>query len=345
VAMKAYLTLILILIILLPFENGYSFDFTIVCYDSNTWGTQISIKSFDLDSKRLLNNLTIPFPGEIVTNTPLKLRIGRRDFYVVITNDGSYSKNCASHELVTRYAILNDSLNLVRIDSIVNISFIEFDGTTGDSLEFSYFETVSDTGLTTSKGLFSISPEMRINRRRVLPINYRLLQTPEIVGYSYPRKLNIEFPDYFWDTSTDFNVDIVRFDIVHRRRMSTIQLGNFMSYAQVFGAIPASRSLYAFSLSYDIPRGGGNVTNRNSAPSFVKKYTLPNLAFTDSIPIANNAADSDYIRNEVGQCEQVGPFFVYYFFASDDVRYFSPAMLFIFDTRTNQATWLRVGWR
>jgi hypothetical protein len=55
--------------------------------------------------------------------------------------------------------------------------------------------------------------------------------------------------------------------------------------------------------------------------------------------------EGGYIINEIGECDNIGPYMVYYYFAQEDYRYFSPAMLFIFDTRTNEATWLRVGWR
>jgi len=65
----------------------------------------------------------------------------------------------------------------------------------------------------------------------------------------------------------------------------------------------------------------------------------------ESLAIQYPNSDSGYIGSGYGPCERIGPYFIYYFFDGEDYRYFSPAMLFIFDTRTNQATWLRVGWR
>jgi len=35
----------------------------------------------------------------------------------------------------------------------------------------------------------------------------------------------------------------------------------------------------------------------------------------------------------------------YYYFWQDGYEGFDPAYLLIFDTRTNEASWLRVGWR
>jgi hypothetical protein len=64
----------------------------------------------------------------------------------------------------------------------------------------------------------------------------------------------------------------------------------------------------------------------------------------DSIPIPDYP-EGDFISGSYGPAELVGPYIVYYFGESNDLGQLYPAMLFIFDTRTNEATWLRVGWR
>jgi hypothetical protein len=231
------------------------------------------------------------------------------------------------------------------MDSLVDLGIYELLSKSEDSIIAAYTRVIADTGLVTEKGSFGLARNLRLVRGGGYPFNYDPENARQVGRYTYPRRLPHSSAPIYWDTADNFEVYILMLNAQRTRILDSLSVGNFLAYSQLFGVSAADSLLYIFSLSYDIPRGGGRLAHRNNAPSFVRKYRVADFSLTDSISVPNIVPDTDYVRNELGPCDVVGPFMVYYFFKGDDYRYFSPAMLFIFDTRTNEATWLRVGWR
>jgi hypothetical protein len=104
--------------------------------------------------------------------------------------------------------------------------------------------------------------------------------------------------------------------------------------------------LYIFNLNYEIRFKNKIVKGygQDWIESNVRVINLENFSLIDSIQVPDYP-EGDYISGSSGVADVVGNYIVYYFGSSNDMEIFAPAMLFIFDTRTNQAAWLRVGWR
>jgi len=316
----------------------------IVTYGSNDWPSNVVIKRIDLESGTIALTNELSFPGEIITKTPIELN-NRRGMKLVICSDGEPGKNCVVSHPKTYYALLDESLNIVRSDSISNLAIYDVIMDRNDSLVFLYSGIVEDTGLTITKGLFRVNAARSLTKIADIPPNFQPNNNQRIAHYEYPKPVGDTDGRLFWAAGEYGKLHLLRTQSQRYAVEQDLLAGDFIAYSQIFGVDDSSQLIYVFSLSYDMPRGGGPVSNRNDASSFSKRYFASNLEMVDSIPIPNIAADSDYTRNEIGPMEKIGKYFVYYFFKSDDARYFSPAMLFIFDTRTNEARWLRVGWR
>lgn len=327
------------------FTISYSQEWIIAAYQNQESGTSIVAKRIDLASKQEINTITIPIAGQITAKEPIPVHLRNQGYYLIITSDGEPGKNCVSGTPLTRYAILDSSMNIVTVDSLLNMGIFEFDGKAMDTLIFDYFEPYSADRYPTRRGGFIIGPQMNIERRNIYPDDFQPIQHVQIAGHENLIQLENPFLPISWEVSDRFDVSMFALDSSRSEIIDSLLAGNFLAYSQLFNISPLDSLLYVFSLSYDIPREGQRVQRRNDAPSFLKKYSTGPFTLVDSIYIPNIIPTDEYVRNEIGQCDQVGSFIVYYFFKSDDYRYFSPAMLFIFDTRTNEASWLRVGWR
>jgi len=103
--------------------------------------------------------------------------------------------------------------------------------------------------------------------------------------------------------------------------------------------------IYLFKINCNKINGYPGGEKLSIDPSILVRYKALDLTLFDSTPISYPPIEDGYASCEWGDCRKVGQFLIHYFFEGEEPGYFSPAMLFIFDTRTNEARWLRVGWR
>jgi hypothetical protein len=123
-----------------------------------------------------------------------------------------------------------------------------------------------------------------------------------------------------------------------------LRLENYESRNSIFAVLDTI--IYVFSLNYElhfkgrIEKGYG----QDWIDANVRMFNIRNFVLLDSLSLPDYP-EGDFISGSYGVGEVKGPFITYYFGQSGDMQLVYPAMLFIFDTRTNEATWLRVGWR
>jgi hypothetical protein len=342
--MNKMLMLINGLLVFLISASAFSQSYVTISYVNNQWGTPLEIRKIDLNSREEIASRSIPIYGELITKVPIYLRMGRQPILVLISINGVACKNCQVSRPSTSYAILDTSFNIIRLDSLLDMGIYEHLDMRADSLVLEYFKQIDDSSFS-EKAAFILSNRGILSRARALNFDYRPDNFLRIANFSNISPLNNPFYSIYWDVDDSFDVYFLKINLNGNQITSSLSVGDFISYSKIFGISPIDSMLYVFSLSYDIPHISGPLATRNNRQSYLKKYNSTDFSLVDSIPIPNIESDTDYVRNELGPCEIAGPFMVYYFFKSDDYRYFSPAMLFIFDTRTNQATWLRVGWR
>jgi len=325
--------------------NALSQEYVVATYQDDSPISPIAVKRIDLPSKSESEAVTLPFGGEIITKEPIDFRRSGSLYFLLIATDGQPCKNCQVWRPITRYAILDSSLAVARVDSVIDLGAMEYFENVRDSIILSFDQMVGNSLSVGELASFGISSRLDFRISHRFPSDYNPRRALRIDPFNYIRSLPNAGVRLYWDTDENFGLHFLTVDRPRQRIVESLFVGSILAYSRIFGFSNADSTLYVFSLSYDVPRDQRYVVDRNNAPSFLKKYSTPGLSLIDSIPLPNIAPDSDYVRNELGACNVEGPFMVYYFFASDDYRYFSPAMLFIFDTRTNEATWLRVGWR
>jgi hypothetical protein len=142
---------------------------------------------------------------------------------------------------------------------------------------------------------------------------------------------------------------ILRLNDLHNIVIDSLPINNDTLATVVYTYHPDIRKLYFFSFNY-VNRGRIPEPGRAYGQSRIKPelqiYDPSTLKLLETRPSPDCPADNCPGRRSGGVAETVGDYIVYYFYYGQDslVRYY-PAMLFIFDTRTNEAIWLRVGWR
>ena len=105
--------------------------------------------------------------------------------------------------------------------------------------------------------------------------------------------------------------------------------------------------LYIFDLNYEY-----HIYEPEWEKLYGQDWITPEVYIYDPISLDLIECDTiaDFPKNnfpgiEYGLADVVGNYIVVYFFDCELREGFLPAMLFIFDTRTNTARWLNVGWR
>ncbi len=313
-------------------------------YENNYWGTNILFTKISIDTKQIVYSSTVDLTGEIETPKPIEFRRGNRRFYFIATNRGTASKNSTFQDTAaTYYSILNeDGIELLsgKIPFVFLFSFRSF---AGDSIELRYIRQQNGDNrrfkallrLDNSRGarLISLGEDTAEDSA-----------SAEIAGFSNYNQIDISNNNTYWDLIPR-GLYIIRIDPKRNSLIDSLFITNDMEYSYLFALSNVDSTIYSFHINYNEMGGPESLSKRTVDPSYVIKYNLEALTKMDSIIILNPSLDYGYVFGEIGSIDWVGPYLVHFYFEGEDYRYFSPAMLFIFDTRTNETTWLRVGWR
>jgi hypothetical protein len=176
---------------------------------------------------------------------------------------------------------------------------------------------------------------------------------PQINGFRYFWKISQHNDSIYWDVSNDPRNDgayLLKLDVPNRRLLDSVYICDFGQVTPRFALSSNDSIIYAFILNESCWANTEYGDTVIPQPSFLKIFSTKDLSLLDSIPIPNPVPDSNcasfgYDDWDEDIYDRTGNYLVYFFMGSVAIERFVPAMLFIFDTRTNQATWLRVGWR
>jgi hypothetical protein len=338
-AIKYTLGILFVILLVSPLQ-GQESNYYYTCSYKEPFedGTDILIKKYDLDSKRVIDSASVAIRGELSFRSSIKLVSPHGDYFVVMADFGLYGKNTkiASQQEVN-YAILGDNLELLslgRLDGAFILGLVDSD-TVNPIIDFR--QNIHDS-------IREIRCELHLDGRNITLQNQRQMSFgqddyPEIGGYSGYTRINYRNLHLYWAV-TDNGVYILNIDQNAHRLRSSRDIQVTDEYSYLFG-------LYSDSLIYSFVINSANSDNGDTLtrPSFARVFRGIDLSLLDSISIPMPPFQIGYVANEYGACDIIGPYLVYYYFGSESYKYFSPAMLFVFDTRTNETTWLRVGWR
>jgi hypothetical protein len=335
-----------IFLLLLPINACLSQSspyYYIVSYESPQWGTNAIFTKIDLETKNVLYSTSVSMPGQIMIKKPAPFTMRGDTIFFISAIDGTPAKNSeVGNQIVTNYALLNNRGDILRIGQLPNLYIYDLLYSLDDSSLIRY-KLFSDRAERKMRGI------LKIDRNRNLNIDPR----DNGYGVSIPDSIDIftgiqridnNNDQFFWCLN-DGAIYILSLDIYREVLIDSLNIDESLSYSHLFALSSIDSTIYAFSINYNIMGGPESLQKTSISPSYLNKYRMSDFSLLDSIQIVNTSPDSGYIMSEYGSADKMEPYLVYFFFNGEDYRYFSPAMLFIFDTRTNEATWLRVGWR
>jgi hypothetical protein len=307
-------------------------------------------KCIDLSAGEIIGSIQLSSTGTILNKRPFVATVGGRQYLIAFWQNGGYDKNSAMplDHYVVGYAVLSrdDALNLVSKDSIV--------GATAEYVAQFPSENGFRFGLRSDRGDQQLLPEgiYGLNPRLGLVLRDRRdsASRPGIIrdldDYEFLKPLSDHNGANLY-TAYPYLLHIVKVNNEKDEILQVLHLPQSENQFSLFAYHPSADRIYLFHLNYEI-HGKFDEYERgyedNTAACHVIMFDADSFEMIDSLEIANYP-QGDYPSPETGAAQVVGHFIVYYFFDSDWIGRFNPAMLFIFDTRTNEATWLRVGWR
>ncbi len=355
--MKACLT---ILFICLSAQLAWSQYYYVNTYEnlrasnSERFFSDIYVKSIDLNNRSVVDSLKLNNRGFIDFSIPASVIVDGQKYLIIISEGGGGpSKNSVFEDSQkVFYSIVRANggkLSLVRCDSVIGAmadGFRQYQGEEGFRFGLRKYP---DTTTLYDLGLYTLDKNL----------NFTYIG-PEPAGGENPGYIDgIGVFDFLIKVPFDNNHHLyygVRYSQYWLAKLNddatavidSAQLRFSGGAATLFAFNPKQDRFYCLHVNYELHTGEIDSVYKRRQDYYVDPdvviYDPNTLDILEKHSIADYP-EGQYPTKENGLADVVGDFIVYYFFWGDEFYSYYPAMLFIFDTRTNEATWLRVGWR
>jgi len=326
--------------------NGRNFYYT-CSYADSVAPSNILFSKIDLNAKTIACNCTLRFEGNITEETARAINnnMGGR-FLGVFTNNGLTGKNTAMAERNSvNYGIIDNQCNLLSNGSIDNIFLYARDdyGSRWDSA-FTYIQGRGDNEEEyRAQVILNSNRQPQFRDSRVF--NFDAVNHVQIDRFKYYKRISPSSRYLYWDI-IDTGIYLLKLNVDSGLLSDSLMIDNAVNRLYLFGFNESDSAIYVFYMNYTrMSPLYPELRKTTIDPSYVKIYSYDDFSLVDSVEINYPPLDSGYIQGISSSIDKVGPYFVYFDLVQENRAYFSPAMLFIFDTRTNEASWLRVGWR
>ncbi len=315
-----------------------------VCTYNYGYEITIQLKKINLDQKAIVNTVDTPIKGWVPLGTPLTVERNGKQFFIVVANDGEPAKNSDFLPYpVLNYSVINSNMQLGASRHLDSMTLVDIYRYPEKSPSYKVFEDHGESEVI-FRGKPALGPEdsLEFIERRYYPQSEN--EQPIISGYQYFERIYPSNDRYYWFANCNRGIDLLVIDYPNRILIKSREIANNRNHGNLFAL--SDSVIYAFFTNCNIVGGSiESLQKLDRDSSYLITYKPETLEQIDSIWLPYPSLDSGYVAGETGICDRVGPYMVYYFFNDDGIELYAPAMLFIFDTRTNEATWLRVGWR
>jgi hypothetical protein len=331
-----------VLLLLAPFDFAAAYIYSVNCYDT-TLGTSgfyiIKTKFIDLDNKVISREITTSQEGDIINIKPIEIALPRDTILLSIIMNNCYCKNTRPGNYDCLISILNKlSRNIILH---INIPGQMITGIMPDIDGLIYLKGIlrENDNYSEIDGIYELGDNFNLNKIRNIPSDY----FPNSLIINSTGEMARKIKDNIYYDVFQGNYYIMKTNDTGIL-IDTLRLENFESRNMIFSLVDTI--LYIFSLNYEVHLPGENYKgyHQDWIEANVRKYNSNTFALIDSIPLPDYP-EGDFIGGSYGVGDIVGPYIVYYYGEEGNLELLYPAMLFIFDTRTNEASWLRVGWR
>lgn len=310
----------------------------------------VLLRCIDLNTAQILHTDTVSMGGYLYHHTPIRFeRRSHKYLATFVQCGGGASKNTlpGRHRAYRFINEADSSIQIVRADSFIDTEILvkQYSNQTTFWLGM---ERSTNLGVSLPFDEYSINESFNIVRVRPnSAVPSKPGQLPDMGNFRFPTPVDsIGIPGLYY-CRRDFPIWLIRLNDQRNTLIDSVQLQDESKASAIFAYHPNRDKFYCFHLNYEYPCDD-SALNKSYGQYWILPevfiYNPATLTLLERIPIADFSS-GNYPGYEDGLANIVGDFIVYYFFMEDDEHYYSPAMLFIFDTRTNQATWLRVGWR
>lgn len=323
--------------------SGYCSEIFVSGYGSSDSGMTNVIYKIDLNNSQIADSIVLPICGEFF-GQPVSIMFGGYQHLVPIIHRGIAGKNSPALGRCDAYYFLINRINfeLLYYDSLPASQILRFGQVAGDTLRLVWMdESAEYQGI--YEGYFTINPNdlhlLQASRR-----SYDMENEPHQEFHTFEDPMLVNKSDtlsHYWDLVNGSQV--VLFSVDRAGNVTNqIQLGSRNEASIVIGYDPHNDLIYSIVSRFQILSRYPAYTSPDYIHNVVNLLSPADYSVINSISINPGGI---YFSNEAGTAQYIDGLLVYYYSGWDDYRRFDPAYLFIFDTRTNEASWLRVGWR
>jgi len=317
--------------------------YAINCYDTTTGEAGFylaKMKFINLDAKQIIDEVIIADEGGIINIIPIEVPLVRDTMWLAALTSKCYCKNTTIGNYDARIvAVSKRSQNILRQVNFPGRMIYALMKDADHRFFLGGFQVNADTQGSVD-GVYEMTRDFRLERVGLRPSGYMPNTIRGLTGNTYSKLIADDlffaaFADYFYVIKTDAN---------HEVFLDTLRCFPLESRSQIFAL--KDSMLYIFSLNYEVHISGRveKGYGQDWIDSNVRIVRVSDFTLADSINVPDYP-EGEFVDWETAAAEVSGAYIVYYFGQSGDMELLYPAMLFIFDTRTNEATWLRVGWR
>jgi len=306
--------------------------------DDTSGFKQVKTKIIDLDSKSIVNEILISDIGYITSKIPVVYHRGRSTYLISVVLEGCYCKNSIPGIYKSNISIIDSTTKqLIYSHSDTNIIIFDLAQNSDNSVFIS--GEIKHPNEKTIYGDFVLKNNLRFRLKNQRPVGYHPHRFIELDRFTFYEP--IDTLKQLYKANSSGNRFILKTD--REVIFDSLQQNNDPERSLVFAS--KDSLLYVFHQNYEFY---GKMIQKSRDDDWIQSHVLiydgNDFSLVDSIAIPDYP-EGEYIAGDFGVADVVGDYIVHYFFPKGGLEDFEPAMLFIFDTRTNETTWLRVGWR
>jgi|WetSurMetagenome_2_1015567.scaffolds.fasta_scaffold48937_3 hypothetical protein len=326
--------------ILLFYSPSISQVYVVNAYKGGTLPSPVMTVFVDLETKKILNEIVTGDEGVTINKKALPVLRGSDTLLITAAMEGCFCDNSIVGKNRAKISVFNPRTERLVYSNADSNLFVDWFEPLPEGKVYINAETLKEPRQSIN-GDYILGPnyEFELINQRPVTYNYGLYDSLAPFSYLIPA---LPSHDIYLGHYSEIYA-LVKTNSDRSVIIDTLILNNEPYRSHIFAF--RDTLIYDFNLNWEIhAKFESKEFDENRINSHLDLYRLSDFSLIDSLPVADYPK-GDYPDGDFDVADVVGPYIVHYFFGRDGVERYAPAMLFIFDTRTNEATWLRVGWR
>lgn len=300
-----------------------------------------AVLKIDINSKQIVDSLILGINGQFIEKIPQSfLDFNQNRLMITLLFNGISGKNARGEDPITYYFIIDkQNFSIIRQDSLPGSLVSRVNRVNGDSIYF----TILDNQIGWIKASYVLGQRnnrLQLVDRYVFDTAHEVY--PVIGGHIAPDGLcKLGSISYYHGIIDDGQVLLFSADSTNNI-INQLIIGNRAQEVVVVGCNSSDSIIYSILLRFTYSTFSPPDTSEPAIQNEIIRINATNFTIIDTTLVDPGEA---YFAKEYGTANIIDNYLLYYFSLGECGDCFVSAYLLIFDTRTNQATWLRVGWR